>query len=79
MKLLESMVEAANSEKKAAESQLAEALESTKATEIETARLKTALDTAKEKVFCEGLFLELIFFNGQKKMHLVSLWSGCGG
>ncbi|XP_071547035.1 cytospin-A-like isoform X2 [Panulirus ornatus] len=62
MKLLESMVEAANSEKKSAENQLADALESTKATEIETARLKTALDTAKEKI----TELEAAVISGEK-------------
>lgn len=50
MKLLEDMVEAANSDKKTAENQLAEAQESCKAMEIESTRLKTALDAAKEKV-----------------------------
>ncbi|XP_069948145.1 cytospin-A isoform X4 [Cherax quadricarinatus] len=62
MKLLESMVEAANNEKKAAENQLAEALESTKATEIETTRLQTALDTAKEKI----TELEAAVISGEK-------------
>lgn len=51
MKLLEEMVESANSDKKSAENQLAESLEVIKASEIETTRLKTALDNAKEKVF----------------------------
>ncbi|KAG0713981.1 Cytospin-A [Chionoecetes opilio] len=50
MKLLEAMVEAANSEKKAAENQLAEAQENVKASEIESTRLNTALETAKEKM-----------------------------
>lgn len=50
MKLLESMVESANSDKKTAESQLAETQELYKAAEIEVTRLKTALDSAKEKV-----------------------------
>lgn len=54
MKLLEAMVEAANNEKKAAENQLAEAQENCKASEIETARLKTALEAAKEKVRASG-------------------------
>ncbi|XP_042207448.1 cytospin-A-like isoform X5 [Homarus americanus] len=62
MKLLESMVEAANSDKKATESQLAEALEATKATEIETTRLKTALDSAKEKI----TELEAAVISGEK-------------
>lgn len=61
MKLLEAMVEAANNEKKTAENQLAEAQENCKALEIETTRLKTALDAAKEKVssavfFCVSFF-----------------------
>lgn len=59
MKLLEAMVEAANNEKKTAENQLAEALENCKASEIETTRLKTALDAAKEKVRLSSL---LCFF-----------------
>lgn len=50
MKLLEEMVESANSDKKSAENQLTEALEVAKASEIEITRLKTALDSAKEKV-----------------------------
>ncbi|XP_069171476.1 cytospin-A isoform X15 [Procambarus clarkii] len=62
MKLLESMLEAANSEKKAAESQLTEALETTKATEIETTRLQTALDTAKDKI----TELEAAVISGEK-------------
>lgn len=56
MKLLEAMVEAANSEKKTAESQLAEAQENCKAMEIESTRLKTALEAAKEKVRMEGSY-----------------------
>ncbi|XP_064105920.1 cytospin-A-like isoform X4 [Macrobrachium nipponense] len=62
MKMLESMVEAANNEKKAAENQLAEALESNKATEIEIARLQTALDSAKEKI----TELEAAVISGEK-------------
>lgn len=50
MKTLEAMVEAANSEKKTAENQLAEAQENCKAFEIEATRLNTALEAAKEKV-----------------------------
>ncbi|XP_068232743.1 cytospin-A-like isoform X2 [Palaemon carinicauda] len=62
MKILESMVEAANNEKKAAENQLAEALESSKSTEIEIARLQTALDSAKEKI----TELEAAVISGEK-------------
>lgn len=62
MKMLESMVEAANSEKKAAEKQLTEALESSKATEIEITRLQTALDSAKDKI----TELEAAVISGEK-------------
>lgn len=55
MKLLESMVESANSDKKTAECQLAETQELYKAAEIEVTRLKTALDSAKEKVSFRSL------------------------
>lgn len=50
MKLLESMVESATNDKKNVENQLFEAQEIIKATEKESARLKTQLTTAKEKV-----------------------------
>lgn len=50
MKLLEAMVEAAQSEKKSAETQLAASQERVKATEIENQRLTTALESAKEKI-----------------------------
>ncbi|KAK7083131.1 Calponin y domain, partial [Halocaridina rubra] len=62
MKMLESMVEAANNEKKIAENQLAEALESSKATEIEIVRLQAALDSAKEKI----TELEAAVISGEK-------------
>lgn len=44
------MVETANNEKKAIETQLAESQEAVKATEMENARLQAAVDSAKEKV-----------------------------
>ncbi|XP_050712560.1 cytospin-A-like isoform X4 [Eriocheir sinensis] len=62
MKLLEAMVEAATNEKKAAENQLAEAQENCKASEIETTRLKTALEAAKEKI----TELEAAVISGEK-------------
>ncbi|KAK3868393.1 hypothetical protein Pcinc_026200 [Petrolisthes cinctipes] len=62
MKLLESMVESANSDKKTAESQLAETQELFKAAEIEVTRLKTALDSAKEKI----TELEAAVISGEK-------------
>ncbi|KAK4299756.1 hypothetical protein Pmani_027976 [Petrolisthes manimaculis] len=62
MKLLESMVESANSDKKTAECQLAETQELFKAAEIEVTRLKTALDSAKEKI----TELEAAVISGEK-------------
>ncbi|MPC38348.1 Cytospin-A [Portunus trituberculatus] len=62
MKLQEEMVEAANSEKKTAENQLAEAQENCKAMEIESTRLKTALEAAKEKI----TELEAAVISGEK-------------
>lgn len=50
MKVLESMVETANNEKKAIETQLAESQEAVKASEMENTRLQAAVDSAKEKV-----------------------------
>ncbi|CAL4069287.1 unnamed protein product, partial [Meganyctiphanes norvegica] len=62
MKLLEAMVEAAQSEKKSAETQLAASQEQAKATEIENQRLTTALDSAKEKI----VELEAAVVTGEK-------------
>ena len=63
MKLLEAMAEAANSDKKTVENQLAEALENCKAMEIESTRLKTALEAAKEKVRMEGLLSSSLIYS----------------
>lgn len=62
MKLLESMVEAAQSEKKSAETQLAASQERAKTTEIESQRLNTALESAKEKI----VELEASVVSGEK-------------
>ncbi|ROT78293.1 Cytospin-A, partial [Penaeus vannamei] len=62
MKVLESMVETANNEKKAIETQLAESQEAVKATEMENARLQAAVDSAKEKI----TELEAAVISGEK-------------
>ncbi|XP_037781397.1 cytospin-A-like isoform X6 [Penaeus monodon] len=62
MKVLESMVETANNEKKAVETQLAESQEAVKATEMENARLQAAVDSAKEKI----TELEAAVISGEK-------------
>lgn len=62
MKLLESMVESANSDKKTADVQLAEVQEAYRAMEIEMTRLKSALNSAKEKI----TELEAAVISGEK-------------
>ncbi|XP_063606663.1 cytospin-A-like isoform X3 [Penaeus indicus] len=62
MKVLESMVETANNEKKAIETQLAESQEAVKATEMENTRLQAAVDSAKEKI----TELEAAVISGEK-------------